>query len=160
MNTGTQRVKLFPCPSGEAVRSVDGSLPLGLQREDDGRQLLQLRGPEHPVLPEDAAHESWSSDHRAHHHRHQPWVSGVSTIPEEVQEQAGKWEYTLTLTAESWRQAGRQVKRLNTSRLILIHRNKQQYVYMYLFTNACKWSKVIVESCWHFCCWFLNRVQS
>lgn len=77
-------------PPGEAVRPLDGCMSLGLQREDHGRQLLQPGGPEHSVLPQDAAHEPRSSVHRAHHHRHQPRVPGVPALPEEVQEQAGK----------------------------------------------------------------------
>lgn len=62
----------------------------GLQREDHGGQLLQPGGPEHSVLPQDAAHEPGPPVHRAHHHRHQPRVPGLPAVPEEVQEQAGE----------------------------------------------------------------------
>lgn len=40
--------------AGAAVRSVDGRVSAGLQRQDAGRQQLPERDPEHPLLPSDA----------------------------------------------------------------------------------------------------------
>lgn len=54
--------------TGEAVCALDGGLQISFQRQDHGRQLLQLRGSEHPLLPEDAASEPRSpADPRADH---------------------------------------------------------------------------------------------
>lgn len=66
--------------AGETVRSLDGSMSPGLQREDHGWQLIQPGGPEHSLLPQDATHEPRPSVHWTNHHWHQPRVSGVSTV--------------------------------------------------------------------------------
>jgi hypothetical protein len=46
---------------GKTVCTLDGSLQISLQRQDDGGQFLQLRSSEYSFLPEDAAFEPRSS---------------------------------------------------------------------------------------------------
>lgn len=77
------------CP-GEAVCALDGGLQTGFQRQDHGRQLLQPRSSEHPLLPEDATSEPRSSAYPwPDHNWHQSRVPGVPEIPKKVQEQTG-----------------------------------------------------------------------
>ena len=90
-------VFLFP---GKTVCTLDGSLQIGLQRQDHGRQFLQLRSSEYSFLSEDAAFKSRSSvNTRADHNWYKSWMSGVPSLSKKVQEQAGKRFSTYTLVS-------------------------------------------------------------
>lgn len=66
-------------PAGAAVRSVDGRVSAGLQRQDAGRQQLPERDPEHSLLPGDAKEQlSWQRTGQRREHQHsQPSVASV-----------------------------------------------------------------------------------
>lgn len=77
-------------PAGAAVRSVDGRVPPGLQRQDAGRQQLPERDPEHPLLPGHAAEQLQLPRQRRRQRReHQRPQPGVAAVPQEVQNQTG-----------------------------------------------------------------------
>lgn len=63
----------------------------GLQRQDDGLQLLQVRSEEHPVLPanEEPGAPSWSGGSRPRRHGDERRVFCFPTLRQEAQDQTG-----------------------------------------------------------------------
>lgn len=69
-------------PSGAAVRSVDGRVSTGLQRQDAGRQQLPERDPEHPLLPGDAKEQlQFRRQHTCQRREHQHSQPSVASVP-------------------------------------------------------------------------------
>ena len=68
--------------AGAAVRSVDGCVPAGFQRQDAGRRQLPERDPDHSLLPGDAKERlqfPWQHAYQWREHQHsQP---SVATVP-------------------------------------------------------------------------------
>lgn len=83
---------MFLLKTGNTVRQVESCLSFGLQRKDDGLQLVPHRGEEHPVLPadEESSASSWPGNARRRVHGDECRVLRFSPLCKEVQDQTGE----------------------------------------------------------------------
>lgn len=68
-------------PAGAAVCSVDGRVPVGIQRQDPRRQQFPKWDPEHPLFPGDAKDQLQFQQCKCQRRKHQYSQSGVTTLP-------------------------------------------------------------------------------
>lgn len=104
-----QSYTLFPkrqpffLSTGEPVCQVESCVYPGLQGEDDGLQLLQVRGQEYPVFPEDEEFGApyWTGCTGPRHHGDERRVLRFPTLHQEVQGQTGACVRCNTLDIHS-----------------------------------------------------------
>lgn len=68
-------------PAGAAVCSVDGRVPVGIQRQDPRRQQFPKWDPEYPLFPGDAKDQLQFQQCKCQRRKHQYSQSGVTTLP-------------------------------------------------------------------------------
>ena len=75
-----------PPPSGNTVLQVESCVYSGVQREDDGVQLLQVRGKKNPVLPadEEPGAPSWPVGAQRGVHGHERRVLCLAALRQET----------------------------------------------------------------------------
>lgn len=77
--------------AGDAVRQVESCMYLGLQRQDNGLQFLQVGSEKHPVLPsnEEPGATSWSRGSWPGGYGDECWMFCFPTLRKEAQDQTG-----------------------------------------------------------------------